>query len=204
MTPQYICGIKRVSSHLAKKWAEVCNVCFITFSPQEYQIKDIDGIPQYYFPNPQDILTKENVDYFAAFIKEKKIDIILHQHCNIPEFTKLCAIVTEKKNVKLVSTLHFAITHKNDIAKESFFIRYKLGKSLSAWIKELLLFSKYHIYTQYKNKIEDYRIYQDLIKKSSKLVMLSPSYVHSLNLELKLDDSERSKLISISNPIEIL
>ncbi len=204
MEPQYICGIKRVSSCLAKKWLETCNVCFITFSPQNNQIKEIEGIPQYHFPNPQDILANENIDYFNTLVEKNNIDIILHQHCNIPEFTELCANVAERKNVKLISTLHFAPTHKNDIAKNIFFIRYKLNKSLIAWIKDLLLFSKYHTYTKHKNRKEDCRIYHDLIKKSSKLVLLSPGYVHRMIQELKLDDSKRSKLISISNPIKIL
>ena len=203
MAPQYICGIKRVSSHLAKKWSETCNVYFVTFSPQNNQIKEIDGIPQYHFPNSQEILTNENIDYFTAFVKKNNIDIILHQHSDIADFTELCAKVANKEKIKLVCTLHFAITHKNDITKESFFIKYKLGKSPSAWVKDLLLFTKFHLHTKHKNKKEDSRLYHNLINKSSKLVLLSPSYVHGMIQELKLDDLEASKLTSISNPIEI-
>lgn len=203
MEPQHICGIKRVSSHLAKEWSKECHVFFITFSPKDNQIKQIEDIPQYHFPNPQDILADENLDYFTAFVKKNNIDIILHQHCDIADFTELCARIAQKERIKLVSTLHFALTHTNDVAKESFFIRYKLGKSPSAWIKDLLLFSKYHLYTKHKNNKENRSIFQDLIRKSSKLVLLSPSYVYSMTRKLKLNDSEVSKLTSINNPIGI-
>lgn len=203
MVPQYICGIKRVSSHLAKKWSETYNVYFVAFSPQNNQIKEIEGIPQYHFPNPQNILADENLDYFTAFIKKNNIDIILHQHCDIVDFTELCVKVAQRKKIKLVNTLHFAPTHKNDVLKESFFIRYKLGKSPCAWIKDLILYSKYHLYAKHKNNKENSRLYHDLIKKSSRLVLLSPSYVHNIAQHLKLDSSEVSKLKSISNPIEI-
>lgn len=200
-SPQYIGGIKRVSSILAKEWIRECDVCFLAFSPKDNQIKEINGISQYHFPIPENILAEENIDYFTAFVRNNNIDIILHQHCDIPDFTELCARVAGKEKIKLVSTLHFAPTHKNDIARKSFFIKYKLGKSPIAWIKDLLLFSKYHLYTKHKNIREDNRNCRSLINHSDKFVLLSTSYIPIMTRQLKLEGYELAKITAINNPM---
>ncbi len=202
--PQFIGGIKRVSSILAKEWIKECDVCFLAFSPKDNQVKEIEGIPQYHFPLPENILAEENVDYFTQFIKEHNIDIILHQHCDNVQFTELCIRVAKKENIKLITSLHFAITHKNDIAKRAMFIKYKLGASPIAWIKDFVLFIKFHLYTKHKNTQEDNLVYCNLIEHSSKLVLLSPTFIPILARQLNLNDSQLKKVTAISNPIEIL
>ena len=201
--PQFIGGIKRVSSILAKEWIKECNVCFLAFSPKDNQVKEIEGIPQYHFPLPENILAEENVDYFTQFIKEHNIDIILHQHSDNVQFTELCIRVAKKENIKLITSLHFAITHKNDIAKRAMFIKYKLGASPIAWIKDFVLFIKFHLYTKNKNTQEDNLVYRNLIEHSSKLVLLSPTFIPTLARNLNLKDSQLKKITAISNPIEI-
>ena len=203
MEPQYMCGIKRVSSTLANEWIKEYNVYFITFSPVDNQIKEVNGIQQFHFPVSEDILAKENVDYFTTFVKEKKIDIILHQHCDVQEFTELCIRVAQKENVKLVTTLHFSITHKNDIAKRNFLIKHKLGKSVINWIKDFAFLCKYHLYKKYKNEKEYYRLYKNLISNSDKFVLLSTNYIPILTRLLKLKNSELTKVTAINNPIII-
>ena len=201
--PQFIGGIKRVSSILAKEWVKECNVYFLAFSPRDNQVKNIEGIPQYHFPLPENILVEENVDYFTKFIKEHNIDIILHQHSDNVQFTELCIRVAKKENIKLITSLHFAITHKNDIAKRAMFIKYKLGASPIAWIKDFVLFIKFHLYTKHKNTKEDNLVYRNLIEQSSKLVLLSPTFIPTLARNLNLKDSQLKKITAISNPIEI-
>lgn len=201
--PQFIGGIKRVSSILAKEWIKVCNVYFLAFSPKDNQVKDIEGIPQYHFPVPEDILANENVDYFTKFVKENKVDIILHQHSDNAQFTELCIRVSQNENIKLITTLHFSITHKNDIAKKVMFIKYKLGASPVAWIKDAIFFFKYHLYIKSQNTREDCFLYRNLIENSSRLVLLSPTFIPTLKKQLKLRDSEIEKITAISNPIEI-
>lgn len=201
--PQFIGGIKRVSSILAKEWIKECDVCFLAFSPKDNQVKEIDGIPQYHFPIPENILANENVDYFTKFIKEHNIDIILHQHSDNVQFTELCIRVAKKENIKPVTTLHFAITYKNDTAKRAMFIKYKLGASPIAWIKDFVLFIKFHLYTKHKNTQEDNLVYRNLIEHSSKLVLLSPTFIPTLARNLNLKDSQLKKITAISNPIEI-
>ena len=201
--PQFIGGIKRVSSILAKEWIKECNVYFLGISPIDNQVKDIEGIPQYHFPVPEDILANENVDYFTKFVKENKVDIILHQHCDNVQFTELCIRVSRNENVKLVTTLHFSINHKNDSTKKAFFIKYKLGKLPVAWFKETIFFIKYHLYIKHKNRKSDNLTYRNLIENSSRLVLLSPTFIPVLTKRLKLTTSELKKITAISNPIEI-
>ena len=201
--PQFIGGIKRVSSILAKEWIKECDVCFLAFSPKDNQVKEIDGIPQYHFPIPENILANENVDYFTKFVKENKVDIILHQHSENAQFTELCIRVSQNENIKLITTLHFSITHKNDIAKKVMFIKYKLGASPVAWIKDAIFFFKYHLYIKSQNTREDCFLYRNLIENSSRLVLLSPTFIPTLKKQLKLRNSEIEKITAISNPIEI-
>ena len=202
--PQFVGGIKRVSSILAKEWIKVCNVYFLAFSPKDNQVKDIDGIPQYHFPVPENILANDNVDYFTAFIRDKKIDIILHQHCDNVQFTELCINVTKKENIKLITTLHFSINHKNDVAKRVFFIKYKLGKSIVTWIKDAMFFIKYQLYTKHKNNKEDNLIYRNLIENSSKLVLLSQTFIPTIAKQLRLKKPLLKKITAINNPIEVV
>ena len=201
--PQFIGGIKRVSSILAKEWVKECNVCFLAFSPKDNQVKEIEGIPQYHFPVPEDILANDNVDYFTKFVKENKVDIILHQHSDNVQFTELCIRVSQNENIKLITTLHFSTNHKNDSTKKAFFIKYKLGKSPVAWIKDAIFFIKFHHYIKHKNKKSDKIIYKNLIENSTKLVLLSPTFIPTIRKQLKFRDSELKKITAISNPIEI-
>ena len=201
--PQFVGGIKRVSSILAKEWIKGCNVYFLAFSHKNNQIKHIEGIPQYHFPVPEDILANDNVDYFTKFVKENKVDIILHQHSDNALFTELCIRISQNENIKLITTLHFSITHKNDIAKKAMFIKHKLGASPIAWIKDAIFFLKYHLCIKYRNTRKDRFLYRNLIENSSRLVLLSPTFIPILSKQLKLTNSELKKITAISNPIEI-
>ncbi len=201
--PQFTCGIKRVSSTLAKEWDKDCNVYFITISPIDEQFKEMNGIPQFHLPEPNNVLSKKNFEFFTTFIREKKIDIILNQHSENIDFTKLCAQVAKMMNIKLVSTLHFSITHKNDTIKNAFFIKYKLGNSPIAWLKDFIIFIKFHLYTKHKNIKEDCRLYRNLIESSSKIILQSKTHIYALSQLLKLNHAELDKISAINNPIEI-
>lgn len=204
MEPQNICGIKRVSSILAKEWNKEHNVYFIAFSPSDYQIKNIDKTPQHHFPVPENILDKNNLDFFKSFIKENKIDIILHQHSENQPFTELCFKVKEQTGAKLITTRHLAISHNEDITKHAFFIRYKLQKSPIAWLKDFLFFIKYYLYKGRRNIKNDNRLYKHIISNSDKFVLLSDSFVKELKTRLDLTEAEKDRICAINNPIELV
>ncbi len=201
--PQFIGGIKRVSSILAKEWIKECGVCFLCISPADNQIKDICGIPQYHLPEDVNIVSDKNLDYFVRFINEKKIDIILHQHSENKAFTELCVRAKQNTKAKLVTTRHFAITHNDDSHRRAFFIKYKLQASPTAWLKDLLFFSKYHLYKRWKCIKEDKQLYEYLIKNSDKFVLLSKKIIKDLEKQIKLNEHNRKKIYAINNPIEI-
>lgn len=201
--PLFTCGIKRVSSILAKEWSKTCNVFFIAIAPIDKRFKEMNGIPQFHLPEPDNILSDANLDFFTTFVKEKNIDIILNQHSENIHITNLCAQVAKKTDAKIVSTVHFSITHKHDTIKEAFFIKYKLGKSPIAWLKDFGIFVKYHLYTRHKNNKEDCLLYRNLFDSSSKIVLLSPTFIPTLGKKLKLNSPDFKKLTSIGNPIDI-
>lgn len=202
--PEFIGGIKRVSSILAKEWAKDCKVYFIAISPEDNQFKEICGIPQFHLPTPKDILSDRNIEYFINFINEKKIDIILHQYSNIERFTELCINAKKKTGIKLITTRHFAISHNNDVIKRSFFIKYKLGKSPVAWFKDLLFFLKYHMYKKMQDLKQERQFYKYLIENSDKFILLSTNYVKDIIEYIKLDVKDCEKLYAINNPIETI
>lgn len=202
-SPQFVGGIKRVSSILAKEWIKKCNVCFLGISPADNKIKDICGIAQSHLPEAENILLDKNIDYFVQFIKENKIDIILHQHSENKAFTELCIKAKERTNVKLVITRHFAITHNDDITKRSFFIKYKLQSSPIAWFKDLLFFLKFHLYKRRKNIRKENLQYKYLINNSDKFVLLSKHSIKDLKNRIILNEEDSQKLYAINNPIEV-
>ena len=203
MDPLNMCGIKRVSSILAKEWIKECNVCFIAFTPKEKQIKEISGIPQFHFPEPNNILSEKNQEYFVSFIKEFKIDVLLHQQSDIDEFTELCVKVKELTNVKLVTTRHFAITHNNDTIKHSFFIKHRLNKSPLTYLKEFLLFIRFHLYKKRKNTETDKKRFRYIINNSDKFVLLSNHFVNEIKILLGENENISKKVSAIYNPLEI-
>ncbi len=204
LSPQFIGGIKRVSSILAKEWIKSHNVHFLGASPADNQIKEICGIPQTHLPMPEEINSEKNLDFFIRFVNENKIDIILHQHSDNLSFTELCINVKKKTGIKLITTRHFAISHNEDITKHAFFIKYKLQKSPIAWLKDFLFFIKYYLYKGRRNIKNDNRLYKHIISNSDKFVLLSDSFVKELETRLDLTEAEKHKICAINNPIELV
>ena len=204
LSPQFIGGIKRVSSILAKEWIKDNNVYFLCISPAGNQIKEICGIPQTHLPVPEEINSDKNLDFFIRFVNENKIDIILHQHSDNLSFTELCINVKKQTGIKLITTRHFAISHNEDITKQAFFIKYKLQKSPIAWLKDFLFFIKYYLYKGRRNIKNDNRLYKHIISNSDKFVLLSDSFVKELETRLDLTEAEKHKICAINNPIELV
>lgn len=203
MEPRYICGIKKVSATLAKEWIQEHNVYFLAFQPLDNLVNEISGIPQYHLPEPNDIASKKNLKFLIDFIREKEIDIILHQHSDIEPFTELCAKAKKETGVKLIATRHFAITYSNDAISNSFFIKDRLQISPIKWIKDFAFLIKFHLIKKRNNLRRDNHMFRFLIKNSDKIVLLCKSHITDFNKQLKLDYAEQNKICAISNPIEI-
>ena len=202
LAPQFTGGIKRVSSILAKEWNKECSIYFIAISPSNNRVFEIEGFPQFHLPVYQNIISRQNVEYFISFVKEQEIDIILHQHSECESLTELCNIVKKRTGIKLIITRHFAITYKNDILRHSFFNKNKLQKSTIAWLKDSVLFLKFHLIKKRRNIKQDNALFRLLIDNSDKFILLCQKHIKDLEKQLKLRKDEQKKICAINNPIE--
>lgn len=202
MEPQFMGGIKRVISILAKEWERECNVTIVSVAPQGTKYDIFGKVSQYILPNSDNVLSAENEDYFSNIINTKKIDIILHPFVQEKDLTQLCINLREKENIKLITALHFAPTHDRDILKNFFFNKYRLGNNINAWIKEIALYIKFQLYTKQKLRKGGISLINNLIANSDKLVFLSKSYINCLKGHIR--DCNKQKVVAINNPISYL
>ena len=199
--PQFIGGVKRVSSILGNEWKKEGHVVqFMTYlSGSDLRFDNIEGIVQCFLPNNSVIVCSENFDYFVQIVRENKIDIILHQFTDSEELTRLCAKVKKETGVKLISTLHFSITHLNDIAKEMFFVKYRLGSNLINYLRDVLLWGNYWLRNRRKIAKENRRKLLNAYNLSDKVVVLSDKYIPIFEREIGFKDRD-NKLVAINNP----
>lgn len=196
--PEYIGGIKRVSSILAEQWSKNHSVFFLTVTPSSIKEDKINNIPQFFFPDANNVNTDINYNYFYEFIKEHKIDIIINQHVEEHEASKLCFRIREKANVKIISTLHFSPAHKESIIKNSFFVRYKLGNVYKRYFIDTILWLKFQLITKHRINKEDRDYFKYIYNNSDRVVLLSDKYIPIFEKKTGIKDS--FKLIAINNP----
>lgn len=199
--PQFIGGVKRVSSILGNEWKKEGHVVqFMTYlSGSDLRFANIEGIVQNFLPNNRAIDCTENFDYFVQFVRENKIDIILHQFADSEELSRLCAKVKKETGVKLISTLHFSITHLNDIAREMFFVKYRLGNNPINYLRDLLLWGNYWLRNRRKISKENRRKLLEAYLCSDKVMLLSENYIPLFEKVVGIKDKAK-KLVAINNP----
>ncbi len=199
--PKFVCGIKRVSSilgrELKKLGYKVMCLCYVCGS--DLRPKEMLGLRQQFLPNGQKINSRENFDYFVNCVNENNIDIILHQFADSEELTRLCAKVKKETGVKLISTLHFSIIHLNDIAKEMFFVKYRLGSNPINYLRDVLLWGNYWLRNRRKIAKENRRKLLNAYNLSDKVVVLSDKYIPIFEKEIGFEDRD-NKLVAINNP----
>ena len=198
MQPQFMGGIKRVISILAKEWERECNVTIVSVAPQGTEYDIFGKVSQYILPNSDNILSAENEDYFSNIINTKKIDIILHPYAQEKNFTQLCIEIKKRWDVKLITALHFSVMNNSKTLRSYFFNRYRLDNSVIAWIKEIALYIKFQLYTKHKVRREEISLINNLIANSDKLVFLSKSHIDCLTK--RISDRELQKITAINNP----
>lgn len=198
--PQFIGGVKRVSSILGNEWKKEGHaVQFMTYlSGSDLRFDNIEGIGQCFLPNNSVIDCSENIAYFVEYVRENKIDVILHQFADSEELTRLCAKVKKETGVKLISTLHFSITHLNDIAREMFFVKYRLGNNPINYLRDLLLWGNYWLRNRRKISKENRRKLLNAYNLSDKVVVLSDKYIPIFEMEIGFKDRD-NKLAAINN-----
>ena len=182
--PQYLGGIKRVTSILGSEWIRYnCDVCYLTFCSSSFRPNYIKGIPQFYFPNVTDINSDENIVFFINLIQQHQIKIILNPHVEDQELTRLTFKIKKTTNVKLVSVLHFSPNHQLDITRQSFFNKYLLGDNPLKWIRDFILWIRFHL-IKGKQIQKQQKLWQStIIQRSDKFVLLSQHFLKYFNTE---------------------
>lgn len=203
--PNWIGGIKRVAYILGNEWKKKGhNVMFLSFciSPDKYA--DVYGIPQYFFPDDksfQDITSDINFEFFVKFVATHNIDIILNPFCDTSAMVDLCSKVRANiSSVRLVTALHFAVTHRLDITAQSFFTKFKTKYSLKEYLIDGLLWLKFQTYSKHKILREDRALFHMAYQSSDLMVLLSSKFIADFQRIVKLPINP-TKLIAINNPI---
>lgn len=199
--PQFIGGVKRVSALLAKQWiGSGYNVRFLCFTAGSYmRFDEVEGVKQDFLPNGNVVDCEENVEFFVDYVKEQNIDIVINQFVDSIEMVRLCGMVKEAAKVKLISSLHFSINSLNDIAKEMFFVKYRLGNNPLNYLKDAVLWCNYWLSGRRRIVNENRRKLLEAYRGSDRVVVLSENYIPIFEKTAKIKDNT-GKLIAINNP----
>lgn len=196
--PQFIGGIKRVCVSLAHQWIlQGINVCFICIGDSQKRYNTVAGIPQTHLPNPTDVLSKANKDFFQQLIQEKEKDILLNPFMDCKDATQLCFEVRKTCDVKLVCAWHFSPTHFTDIVDNSFFIRYKLGNPIQRYLVDSLLWIKWKFIKRKKVQRTWSLYFEECVKNSDTVAFLSNRFLPTAE---QMIGYHSNKVIAINNP----
>ena len=195
--PQFVGGVKRVTSIMGKKWIEQGHfVCFLTSCTSSIKKSNFNDIIQYFIPKPNQILSDENITAAIKLIEEHNIDIILNPHIENKDLTTFAHNIKRQKPIKLVSALHFSPTSTYNIVKESFFIPYAIDKKLKEWIKNAILWMRFNLYKGRQIKRKENQWLKTVVQDSDCFVVLSEKFKSYF-------DQGNQNIIAINNPIDI-
>lgn len=201
--PEYIGGIERVSSILGKEWQKKHHVSFISYctSPLKYKYDNVCGIPRHFLPDDRAMDSEDNYRFLLQYLSDNRIDILLNQFSDEMEMGRLCIRVHEASGIKLVSTLHFAVTHKTDAIRTSFFIRQKEGKAVSRYLLDAMFWMRFRLFSKRKIEQEFGRYFRGIYQYSDLMVLLSDKFSTDFRRLLGKQITDYSKLIAINNPV---
>ena len=199
-------GIENVSWQLAKEWKDMgCQVFSLSFL-ESHISTDCQSVfeESYYFPNTNyGTFAEENKEYLLSLICKHDIQIILNQISNLPSVLSLCYKVKQQVTSPLqwITTVHYDINFQLKARRNNFFIKELLGTNLKLWIKDIASFVYFRFFQKYKIVREERDLYLNMVRVSDKTVLLSDASL--IRLADMLPSSEREKLYSIPNPIEL-
>ncbi len=200
--PQFIGGIKRVSSILGNEWKKMsCNVSFMTSTTSSLRYEEFESIPQFFLPDSNSVNSDENYNFFCAYIKNNNIDVILNQFIDEKEMSELCIRVQKATGCKLVSTLHFSPLHKQSVVKNSFFARFKLGNPIKRYLHDALSFIHFWLIKNPRTEKAEGNWFKYIYDNSTRVVLLSDKFIPIFAEKAKLTESQ--KLTAINNPCAI-
>ena len=205
--PEFIGGIKRVTSILAKEWLKQGhNTFFLTFCNNEKRLdpkySSFEGVPQFFLQNYGNLNSENNLIEIKEFLKISNQNplIILNPHVEDIKLTEFSFYVAKELNGKLFQALHFHPNFEDDLILNSFFsnYRYKGLNPLKQFPLDVALYFRYYLFRR-KQDIKSQSLYlSDVYAKSDMFIALSRSFLPMLRKKIKADDY--SHLNFINNP----
>ena len=194
--PQYLGGIKRVTTILGGWLKHDFDIFYLTFTSSTLRPSHVKEIPQFFFPETSKINTTKNIIFADDFIRRHQIKILLNPHVENHEFCKMTFEIKKATNVKLISILHFCPNHLYEVTRHSYFNQYVLGINPLKWLRDIILWIRFKLYRGYQIHQQQRERQHEVIKNSDKYVLLSKSYLKYY------DSEEREHITIINNPID--
>lgn len=198
----YIGGVERVSYVLAEQWIQQGhNLFFLSLVKSNIQSNYVPICKEYFLPNANWAVSKENINYFLELLDSNKIDIILNQGSVFPDLCELCKIIRINVSIPLITTIHYAPLCKLIAIKNNFFIREKLGRNLKLWLSDILLYIQFFLYKQRFYYKQETKELCNIASFSDKLVCLSNKFIPEyLGI---IGNIFSHKIVAIPNPIDL-
>lgn len=177
--PQYLGGIKRVTTILGEEWIKNGHNCYyVTLCISSIRPQTIKTIPQFFLPKPEELKDTNNEEFMIHFIHEHQIDILLNPHVSERDLTNLAIKAQKTTGIILVCALHISPTHVYDITKASFFISYHLEKNVKKWLFSALLWCRFHLYKGKEIQYKERQWIEKVVQSSNHFVVLSERFLH--------------------------
>ena len=192
-------GIERVSVTLANQLKKHgYGVYFITLAKNPHTDSEPYTLvaEQIILPNKGDVCCDDNIQCFSNFVKDKKIDVILNQGGEAPDFSSLCIKVKEKTGVKLLSKIHLDPAQ----AIKSYQADQSLLEVRSVFLRQIKHFLKQKFPFKLKRMMKEYSaFYNQLYRGSDSVILLSEHFKPAFKVMTGLVNL--SKLEAIPNPL---
>ena len=189
-------GTERVSDILAHAFQRHGMTIYYCARYNDGFSSDIETL---FLPNPDFLLSGENIDFLETEIEKKQVDYIINQASNGDD---VYLFNHQSLNIaaKIISVLHFSVYEGINYFKELQLINFGWDKPM-LWLPNLIRVCKrpYNKYKAFKGKSARFSF---LYNYSDAVVVLSHSYVDDFRSVAKL--SETSKLHVVHNPLTYL
>ena len=200
LEPQFIAGDKRVTLTLSKEWMKLGHKVLILCyrGDSSFHEPSVEGVDQVFLPDIT-LYSTANITYMRQLIKERNLNILLHQHVMEDDFNRLCASV--KDSIKIVSVLHFDVLHEEKTLKQDFFIQYRNNRQIKKYLIDTVRFIKYQLKDRvalHKKIADRYRFIYDM---SDCVSLLSERMIANFASYLLVDVPRQ--VIGINNPAVI-
>lgn len=199
----YIGGIENVTYLLSKSFIERGHnvICVSQINTKEGNYTPV--CEEFFFPEAKTLNNETNTQFLVSIIDRYDIDIIINQNSVDIQSIELCNRIKHKlPGKKIITPLHFDLFYEEKAISNNFFIKDKNGKDILQWIKDILLFTKFHFCQKHliKQRVKQNLIYISQI--SDHVIFLSRgAKEEAINL-LKEKEDYSVKFLTIGNPVD--